>query len=885
MTGIRIYELAKDIGVQSKILVDIIGKMGYPVKSHSSTIDNNLADRLRKQVQAQGIPVKPKKVKPKVEPVKEEEKPAAHAKGAKKGAAHHKEHAETPIVEEPAAPAPQQMEIKAEEPGAVVEPQVEPKKEEETAPKAEAPAPAPVAQPEKKEVHAPAAPAVSHVVPPRRPEPPKAPVSHPQHRVEHRPGGDRRDFGQRPQHARPHTPSAPPPPPPLKKPAGEIEEKPRRRDEGRDRIERKRAEDEKKVLDKLRRKEEEEAKRKAAFENKKRDREKDEVLRKQRAEEAEIQRLIDEEERVKREAEAKKIVIDEATTVKEFAEKLRLGVNEIIRKLIGKGIMATLNQTIDVEVAKEMALELGYEIKTREQDETEDTEKEVEDASTLQLRPPVVTIMGHVDHGKTSLLDTIRKTSVTETEAGGITQKIGAYSVKLGKGTVVFLDTPGHEAFTALRARGAAVTDIVVLVVAADDGVMPQTVEAIHHAKAAGVPVLVAVNKIDKPGADIARIKQELVGHELVPEEWGGTTIFCEVSAKKNIGIEHLLEMLLLQAEVLELKANPDRAAFGAVIESKLDKGRGPVATVLIQKGTLKIGDPFVAGVHHGKVRALLDDKGHRLTEVGPSCPVEVLGVSGGPTAGENFMVVESERKAHQIAITRLNSDKAEGAKATKHLKLENLHAQISRGSIKELNIIIKADLQGSIEGVKKALEDISVGDVRIRVLHGAVGGITETDISLAAASDAIVIGFNVRPTDKARQMAESEEVDVRLYSIIYHAVDDIKAALEGMLEPEYVEKVTGRAEVRESFNISKIGTIAGSMVNFGKMTRGGDARLIRDNVVIYSGKMTSLKRFKDDAREVASGYECGIGIGYNDIKVGDVIESFVVEKVERKAV
>ncbi|MBI5815397.1 MAG: translation initiation factor IF-2 [Nitrospinae bacterium] len=867
MSGIRIYELAKDIGVQSKTLVDIIGKMGYPVKSHSSTIDNNLADRLRKQVAAMGIATKPKKARPKAEAPKEPEKPVA-VKPSKETGKKPVQHAEK---KEHAAAEP--ITAATEIPAAVTAPVTQ---EPPAAPKAE-----PEAEPVKKEIKpvVPVPPA-AHVHPAqaRRPEGVKPAAPHPP-RVEHRPE-EKRDFRQKPQHPRPHTPPAAPSAP--KRPAGETEEKPRRRDEGRDRWERKRDEEERKRLERLRRKEDDEIKRKAAAETKKKERELEEVRRKQRAEEAEIQRLIDEEERAKREIEARKIVIDEATTVKEFAEKLRLGVNEIIGKLIGKGIMANLNQTIDAEVAKELALELGYEIKTREEDETEVAEKEVEDVSKLLLRPPVVTIMGHVDHGKTSLLDTIRKTSVTETEAGGITQKIGAYSVKLEKGTVVFLDTPGHEAFTALRARGAAVTDIVVLVVAADDGVMPQTVEAIHHAKAAGVPVLVAVNKIDKPGAAPDKIKQELAGHELVPEEWGGTTIFCEVSAKKNIGIEHLLEMLLLQAEVLELKANPEREAFGVVIESKLDKGRGPVATVLVKKGTLKIGDPFVAGAHYGKVRALMDDKGRRIDHSGPSTPVEVIGFSGVPVAGETFMVTESERKAHQIAITRINAEKAEGAKA-KHLKLENLHAQVTRGSVKDLNIIIKADFQGSIEGVKKALEDINVGDVRIRVLHGAVGGITETDISLAAASDAIVIGFNVRPTEKARSMAETEGVDVRLYSIIYNAVDDIKAALEGMLEPVFAEKVTGRAEVRNTFNITKIGTIAGCVVSSGKITRGSDARLIRDNVVIYTGKVSSLKRFKEDAREVANGYECGIGVGYNDVKIGDAVETFVVEKVERK--
>jgi translation initiation factor IF-2 len=681
-------------------------------------------------------------------------------------------------------------------------------------------------------------------------------------------------------------PASPAAPQPAKKLPDSPDKPQKRREDGRgDRWDhKKRGDDERRKIDKIRRKEEEEAKRKAMVETRRKRHEVDESRRKEIAEEAEMSRMIAEEDRAKREAAARKIVIDEATTVREFAEKLRVGANEIIRRLIAKGIMATVNQTLDAEVARELATDMDFEIITRGDDETKKTVKEVEDTAGFLPRSPVVTIMGHVDHGKTSLLDTIRKTSVTATEAGGITQRIGAYSVKLDKGMIVFLDTPGHEAFTAMRARGAAATDIVVLVVAADDGVMPQTVEAIHHAKAAGVPVLVAINKMDKPGANPQRVKEELMAHELVPEEWGGKTIFCEVSAKKNIGIEHLLDMVILQADVLELKADPNRLAYGVIIESKLDKGKGPIATALVQKGTLKVGDPLVAGVHYGKVRALIGDKGNKIESAGPSVPVEVWGFSGVPMAGETFMVTETERRAHQIAVSRLNTEKIESARSKKgHMKLENLHAQISKGDVKELNIIIKADVQGSIEAVKKSMEDLKVEDVRIRVLHGAVGGITETDISLAAASNAIVIGFNVRPSDKARSLAEAEEVDVRLYSIIYAAIDDVKKALEGMLEPVFEERITGRAEVRQVFNVTKVGFIAGSLVISGKITRGSDVRLIRDSVVVYTGKVTSLRRIKDDAREVVAGYECGIGIGYSDIKNGDALETFVSEKVERK--
>ncbi|MDH5509666.1 MAG: translation initiation factor IF-2, partial [Nitrospinota bacterium] len=545
----------------------------------------------------------------------------------------------------------------------------------------------------------------------------------------------------------------------------------------------------------------------------------------------------------------------------------------------------TLHQTIEVEMAREMATEMGMELVTREEEEEKGAIEEEEDKEKLIHRSPVVTIMGHVDHGKTSLLDTIRKTRVTEEEEGGITQRVGAYKVEVpGKGQVVFLDTPGHEAFTALRARGASVTDIVVLVVAADDGVMPQTLEAIHHAEAAKVPVVVAINKIDKPGADPDRIRQELSGHGLVAEEWGGETIFCHVSAKQKTGIDTLLEMILLQAEVLELRANPDRPALGTIIESRLDKGRGPVATVLVQRGTLKVGDAFVAGVSSGKVRALMDDLGKRRESVGPSTPVEVLGFDGVPTAGEKIMVVESDRKANQIAMKRQDVQRIAGLTAKGHVKLESLHAQINRGEMRDLNIILKADLQGSIEAMRQALGDLKIENIRINILHSAVGGITETDVSLAAASNAIVIGFNVRPTEKAKTQAETEEVDVRLYGIIYNVIDDIKKALEGMLEPIFREVVTGRAEVREVFNVTGVGAIAGSYILSGKITRNSDARLIRDSVVVYTGKLSSLKRFKDDAREVQSGYECGIGLEkFNDIKMQDIIETFETQEVERK--
>ena len=503
----------------------------------------------------------------------------------------------------------------------------------------------------------------------------------------------------------------------------------------------------------------------------------------------------------------------------------------------------------------------------------------------LSSRPPVVAVLGHVDHGKTSLLDAIRQTKVTETEAGGITQHIGAYKVSLQGKDITFLDTPGHEAFTALRARGAKVTDIVVLVVAADDGVMPQTIEAIDHSKAANVPIIVAINKIDKPEANPARVRNELAERGIVSEEWGGQNIFVEVSAKKKIGIEHLLEMILLQAEVMELKANPNRPARGTIIEAKLDKGRGPVATVLIQSGTLRVGDAFVAGSASGKVRALIDDTGKKINEAGPSTPVEIIGFSEVPTAGDVFTCVEDEKKARQIALARLQKQRLAEAARHKKLTLDELYSKIKEGQIKELGIVIKGDVQGSVEAIRSALEGITHPEVKVRVIHAAVGGINESDVMLATASNAIIIGFNVRPELKASQLAEKEGVDIRLYNIIYDAIEDVKKALEGMLEPTLKEKVLGRAEVRQTFQVSRLGTIAGCYVIDGMISRASDGiRVIRDNIVVYEGKLASLKRFKEDVKEAQTGYECGIMIeNFNDLKVGDILENYIIEKIAAK--
>ncbi len=586
-------------------------------------------------------------------------------------------------------------------------------------------------------------------------------------------------------------------------------------------------------------------------------------------------------------APRKKVIkLMEGATVKEFAELISVKLSDIIKKFMEMGLTPTLNQPIDIDAALLVADAFGVNVEIAEaEDMVTEEELVIDETSTLVHRPPVVTIMGHVDHGKTSLLDAIRQTKVTESEAGGITQHIGAYKVSLKGKEIVFLDTPGHEAFTALRARGAKVTDIVVLIVAADDGVKPQTIEAIDHAKAAGVPIIVAINKIDKPGANPQLVKTELMSHQIVPEEYGGKNIFAEISAKQRIGIENLLELILLQADMLELKANPDRHARGAIIEARLDKGRGPVATVLVQNGTLRPGDVFLAGMQAGRVRLLHDDMGKRIESAGPSTPVEVMGFSGVPTAGDIFISMDDERRARQIALARENKiRRAETAKKSK-LTLDEVYSKIKEGAIKDLNLIIKGDVQGSVEALRESMAGITHEQVKVNVIHSAIGGINESDVMLAAASSAIIIGFNVRPDAKATQVAEKEGVDIELYNIIYEAIDDVKKALEGMLEPTLKETILGHAEVRQTFQVSRIGTIAGCMVTDGLIRRASDGiRLIRDSIVVYTGKIDTLKRFKDDAKEVATGYECGITIeNFNDIKVGDIIENFVIEKVAAK--
>ena len=591
-------------------------------------------------------------------------------------------------------------------------------------------------------------------------------------------------------------------------------------------------------------------------------------------------------EPVQEEEEIRFMEIPENITVKELAEKLGKSGAEIVKCLMKKGIMAAINQSVGFDTAVSVGEEYNviFEIEKEKDIFEEAFKQEEEDESLLESRPPVVVVMGHVDHGKTSLLDAIRHSHVTSSEAGGITQHIGAYTVQINGNPITFLDTPGHEAFTAMRMRGAQITDIAVLVVAADDGVMPQTIEAINHAKAAGVEVIVAINKMDKPSANPDRVKQELVEYGLVAEDWGGNTICVPVSAVTKDGIDTLLEMIILTAEMMELKANPNKPARGAIIEAQLDKGRGPVATVLVQEGTLNVGDPIVAGAAHGKIRAMMDDKGRRVKKAGPSKPVEILGLSEVPAAGDSFYVASSEKQARQLAESVVAKSRKDMLKDTpQKVSLDDLFNQIQSGSVKELNIVVKADVQGSVEAVKQSLEKLSNEEVRIRIIHGGVGAITESDVMLASASNAIVIGFNVRPEPSAKTFADEEKVDIRLYRVIYNAIEDITAAMKGMLDPVYEEKVIGHAEVRQLFKASGVGTIAGSYILDGKFTRTAKVRLLRDNIVVYEGELESLKRFKDDVKEVNAGYECGLVFKkFNDLKEGDIAEAYIMVEVPR---
>ncbi len=624
---------------------------------------------------------------------------------------------------------------------------------------------------------------------------------------------------------------------------------------------------------------------KQEYQNNKKGKNKKEKNHKQDFSKTEERQIVEEENKEEEDVAVK--YINENPTVKELAEVLGKNASEIVKSFMKKGIMAAINQNIEFDMAVAIAEEFDIILeKEQEKDIMEEVfgQEEEDDEKDLKERPPVVVVMGHVDHGKTSLLDSIRHSSVTSNEAGGITQHIGAYTVQIDGKPITFLDTPGHEAFTAMRMRGAQITDIAVLVVAADDGVMPQTIEAINHAKAAGVDIIVAINKMDKPSANPDRVKQELTEYGLLAEDWGGETLCVPVSAVNKEGIDQLLEMITLVAEMKELKANPNKKARGAIVEAQLDKGRGSVATVLVQNGTLHVGDPIVAGSAYGKIRAMTDDKGRRVKKAGPSTPVEILGLSEVPTAGDTFYVAENEKQARQVAESVVAKNRENLIKDTpQKVSLDDLFTQIQSGNVKDLNVVVKADVQGSVEAVRQSLERLSNEEVRIRIIHGGVGTITESDVMLASASNAIIIGFNVRPEPAAKLFADEEKVDVRLYRVIYNAIEDITAAMKGMLDPVYEEKVLGHAEIRQLFKASGVGNIAGSYVLDGKFERNCQARITRDGIVIFEGELESLKRFKDDVKEVAAGYECGLVFKkFNDIKVGDFVEAFKMVEVPR---
>lgn len=594
----------------------------------------------------------------------------------------------------------------------------------------------------------------------------------------------------------------------------------------------------------------------------------------------------DEENSEEEQVEEIVIEMEDTITVKELSDKLNKPITEVIKQLMFMGIMAAINQEIDFNTAEKLSQKFNAIMVQKDKEtslESDETEDGAEDDSYVK-RPPVVTIMGHVDHGKTSILDAIKESKVTSTEAGGITQHIGAYTVEINGEKITFLDTPGHEAFTTMRSRGAQITDIVILVVAADDGIMPQTIEAINHCKAADVPIIVAINKIDKPGANIDKVKQELTEYNLLAEDWGGNIITVPVSAHTKEGLDTLLEMILLTAEMEELIADPTRKAKGTVIEAQLDKGRGPVASLLVQNGTLNVGDSIIVGSTYGRIRAMFDDKGNKINTAGPSIPVEILGLSEVPDAGDRFNVVKDEKTARNMAEIRKSKLREERIVSTNRVSLEDLYSQIQEGKVKELDVIVKADVQGSVEAVRQSLEKLSNDSVKVRVIHGAVGAITETDVTLATASNAIIIGFNVRPSNAASALAEKDGVNIRSYRVIYDAIDDVKSAMIGMLDPEYKEVILGTAEVRLTYKISNVGTIAGCYVLNGKITRNSSIRVVRDGIVIFESEISSLKRFKDDVKEVAAGYECGITIEkFNDVKEGDQFEAFIMEEIKPK--
>ena len=927
MTKMRVHELAKELGMENKELVDILQKKNVEIKNHMSTIEDNVADEIRREMSAKsgkttGKPAEQAESKETAAPKKknlafvirpQNSKNSSRIQGNRSAQRQARSgqpgtrpaHGARPAGDRPQRPARPTGEGRpAAEGRPSGERPVRPERSAQPARSAGEGRPAAENRPSgERPVRSerPAQPARNagegRPATENRPQGDRqARPDHASHGTrygegrgaqEHQPRGDRQGSdrpqrGDRPQGGRSFgNGRTGRPERGGRDQRGGQGARPERRESRRDEMSTPVMEQQKNQRNKAKDKERDNKKkeyRDEAFEGKgKKNRKQKQV--------AEVKKPQPKEE--KKEEKIKQIVIPEVLTIKELADKMKVVPSVIVKKLFLQGKVVTVNQEIDYETAEEIALDFDV---LCEKEEVVDVIEELlkedeEDESQMVKRPPVVCVMGHVDHGKTSLLDAIRHTNVTDREAGGITQHIGAYVVEVNGEKITFLDTPGHEAFTAMRMRGASSTDIAILVVAADDGVMPQTVEAINHAKAAGVEIIVAINKIDKPGANVERVKQELTEYELIPEDWGGSTVFVPVSAHTKEGIPELLEMILLTAEVMELKANPNRAARGLVIEAELDKGKGSVATVLVQKGTLHVGDAIAAGSAHGRVRAMMDDRGRRVKEAGPSQPVEILGLNEVPNAGEVFVGCDSEKEARNFAQTFIAQNKVKLLEETKsRMSLDDLFNQIQEGNLKELDIVVKADVQGSVEALKQSLLKLSNDEVVIKVIHGGVGAINESDVILASASNAIIIGFNVRPDATAKDIAEREGVDIRLYRVIYNAIEDVEAAMKGMLDPVFEEKVLGHAEVRQTFKASGVGTIAGAYVQDGVFERNCSVRLIRDGVVVFDGPLASLKRFKDDVKEVRAGYECGFVFeNYNDIKEGDNVEAYKMVEIERK--
>ncbi|RJR38394.1 MAG: translation initiation factor IF-2 [Desulfobacteraceae bacterium] len=901
MAKIRVYQLAKDLNMDSKDLVEKLKAGGLNVKNYMSTLDGDAAAKAKDI--ATGVVsevIEEKRVRPTVIRRRRMTVPVETPKAPEQGEEHIAAHPETQVEEPPpqpelhAQPAPQpESRPEAVQPEPLedefdeVEPEGPPEGIEETALPDKAVEPESVTPVEPPPVEAPPI-----TVETQKPEPqtaPKPPVKDKFKKGKKRKMEEpariirRAEEGplsrkiqeekkeevieERPAPVVQSPPALKPVPAPV--PPKEDAESERRRRE------KKRGDKEVTPRGIVRHRKVEVFERADLYEGR--------LIRRKKKEAAgkEVHRKFRPAEASAPQAAKRKLRVPETVTLSDLAKAMGVKAAELIKKLMSMGVMANMNQPIDFETASLVGEEYGYELELdRFQEESVLSESE-DRPEDLSFRPPVVTIMGHVDHGKTSLLDYIRKSNITAAESGGITQHIGAYYVEKEKGDIVFLDTPGHEAFTAMRARGAKVTDLIVLVVAADDGVMPQTREAVNHARAAGIPIIVAVNKIDKANANIDKVRRELAELELTPEEWGGETIFANISAKTGEGVDDLLDLILLQAEMLELKANPNKLARGTVIEAKLDKNRGPVATVLIKKGTLRQGDYFVCGDHFGRVRAMLNHVGKRMAVAGPSMPVEVYGISGVPMAGDEFIVIQDERKAKEVIMYR-EAQKSKDTTRRTIVSLDELFNRIQEGKIKELNIILKADVQGSLEALSESLTKQSTQEVKLKVIHSSTGGITETDVMLASASGAIIIGFNVRPNTRAIEIAEKENVDIRYYDVIYNAIQDVRNAMAGLLEPVYKENVIGRANIKEVFHIPKVGTVAGCQVTDGHVERNANARLLRDHVVVFDGRISSLRRFKDDVKEVQTGYECGIGLeNFQDIKPGDVFEVYKVETVK----